>query len=326
MRFFVKRVVIISMFAIAAAACPKTSSAHGGEDQGASAFIVAPHNWHELWQAWEFEPAVVLPLWLSFCWYACGLQQFWAAAGIGHGIRRWEASCFFGGWLTLVLALVSPLHRWGGVLFSAHMTQHELLMLIAAPLLVLGKPVVAFLKGMPGGWARAVARLANGRAWQAGWRIIVHPFVAWTIHGVVLWVWHIPALFEATLKSDFVHALQHLSFLLSALLFWWAVMHGRNRAVDLGAAVLYMFSTALHSGALAALITFAHLPWYTHYANTSGSWGLTALEDQQLGGLIMWIPACTVYIFAGVALFAGWMQASEARVSRWENEHRSKIA
>src|SRR4051794_30000564 len=100
------------MFAIATAAYSKTSFAHGGEEQGNSA-SVAPHNWQELWQAWEFDPAVVLPLWFSLCWYACGLQQFWTAAGIGHGIRRWEAACFFGGWLTLVIALVSPLHRWG---------------------------------------------------------------------------------------------------------------------------------------------------------------------------------------------------------------------
>jgi cytochrome c oxidase assembly factor CtaG len=122
------------------------------------------------------------------------------------------------------------------------------------------------------------------------------------------------------LTNDFVHALQHLSFLGSALLFWWAVMRGPNRAVDFGVAVLYLFTTALHSGALAALITFARAPWYSAYAQTTHEWGLTALEDQQLGGLIMWIPACAIYIGAGLALFAGWIQNSEARTEQWQKE------
>ena len=102
---------------------------------------------------------------------------------------------------------------------------------------------------------------------------------------MALWAWHIPFLFQATLESTWVHAFQHASFLGSALLFWWAVLHGRSRPMGFGAAVLYMFTTALHSGLLGALLTFARSAWYPVYSGTTQPWGLSPLEDQQLGGL-----------------------------------------
>ena len=186
-------------------------------------------------------------------------------------------------------------------------------MLVAAPLLVLGRPVVPFLWALPRSTARSVARFSKGSAWQPVWRCISNPFVAWVIHAVVLWSWHVPFLFQATLESDFVHALQHASFLFSALLFWWAVIHGRQRALGFGLAVLYMFTTALHSGLLGALLTFANHVWYPAYIDRANAWGLTPLEDQQIGGLIMWVPAGLVYIAAGLALFAGWLRESGRR-------------
>jgi putative membrane protein len=281
-------------------------------------YVRGPHNWYELARAWEFDPFVVIPIALSGYWYALGTSRIWREAGVGHGVRRWEAAAFWSGWLTLIIALISPLHAWGSMLFAAHMTQHEILMLLVAPFIVLGKPLVAILKGLPRGWARDLVRWTAVPWWRAIWHVLTNPLVAWLIHAVVLWAWHIPVLFEATLTNDFVHALQHLSFLLSALLFWWALMQSPHRALNFGVAVLYMFTTALHSGALGALITFARTVWYPAYSTTAPVWGLTALEDQQLGGLIMWVPACTIYIIAGLALAVGALRTSEERVRRWE--------
>jgi putative membrane protein len=296
--------------------------AHSGYDyplqHGTSSIPTGPRNLSELARSWEFEPWVVIPLALSAYWYAVGSYRIWREAGVGHGIRRWEAAAFWSGWLSFVIALVSPLHSWGSMLFSAHMSQHEILMLVAAPLLVLGKPLVGILKGMPNNWARELVRWTSARWWRAAWRVLVNPFVAWLIHAVLLWIWHLPRLFEATLTSEFIHALQHLCFVGSALLFWWAVMQGPHRAINFGVAVLYMFTTALHSGALGALITFAQTVWYPAYERTAPAWGLSALEDQQLGGAIMWIPACTVYIIAGLTLAAGSLRASAERVARRE--------
>src|SRR5205085_3743935 len=133
--------------------------AHGGK----------PHAFHDLWHEWGLEPGVLIPLALSAWLYARGVLRLWRTSGMNHGIKKWEAGCYAGGWFALFVALVSPLHPWGRVLFSAHMTQHEILMLVAAPLLILGKPLLAFLRAMPLGWAQGLARLGNGPGWQCVW-------------------------------------------------------------------------------------------------------------------------------------------------------------
>jgi putative membrane protein len=279
----------------------------------ASAHEIGPANLSELNDWWAFEPGVVIPLLLTALLYVLGVSRLRAAANTAFGGA--EIACFVAGWFTLVVALVSPLHPWGAVLFSAHMTQHELLMLVAAPLLVLGRPLIPFLWALPRSVARTFAGWGNNQVWQRFWKTITAPFVAWLIHAVVLWSWHVPFLFQATRDSEFIHALQHASFLFSALLFWWAILHGRRRAVGFGVAVLYMFTTALHSGLLGALLTFTRTLWYPIYTDTTEPWGLTPLQDQQLGGLIMWIPAGLVYVIAGLALFAGWLRESEKRAN-----------
>ncbi|MFL6585090.1 MAG: cytochrome c oxidase assembly protein [Chthoniobacterales bacterium] len=272
------------------------------------AHAAGPADFDELRYWWVFDPGIVIPLLISALLYAIGVVRLRRVNR--HAVGLIEVSCFVAGWLTLVIALVSPLHPWGAVLFSAHMTQHELLMLVAAPLLVLGRPMLVFLWAVPRSWAR---KLGGWKPAAPIWHAVTAPFVAWLVHAVVLWLWHLPALFNATLENDFVHALQHVSFLGSALLFWWAVLHGRQRALGYGAAVLYMFTTALHTSLLGALLTFARTAWYPFYQTTTQSWGLTPLDDQQLGGLIMWIPAGVVYIIAGLALFAGWLREAENR-------------
>jgi cytochrome c oxidase assembly factor CtaG len=267
-----------------------------------------PHNWHELLRAWSFEPLVVIPLTLTAVLFILGLYRLKHRA-----IRSWEALCFALGWLALFVALVSPLHAWGQVLFSAHMTQHEILMLVAAPLLVLGRPLIAFLWALPLNWSRSLGNLAKIHWLNRLWRALTIPLVAWLVHAVALWVWHIPLLFDAVLHSELIHTAQHLSFLISALLFWWALIHGPQGAMGYGAAVLYLFTTSVHSGVLGALITLAGSVWYPSYVGLTNSWGLTPLEDQQLGGLIMWIPAGLVYVIAGLALFAGWLREAGLR-------------
>jgi putative membrane protein len=282
-----------------------TASAHELE-------IAGPQNTSELLRAWTFEPGVVIPIIASVFLYSLGVFRLRRASP--KSFRKSDVIYFALGSGALVLALVSPLHAWGSVLFSAHMTQHELLMLVAAPLLVLGRPLVPFLWALPRSWAVSLARWSKVGTWAKTWRTISNPVAAWLIQAIILWAWHAPVLFEATLESESIHALQHASFLFSALLFWWAAIYGRQRALGFGLAVLYMFTTALHSGLLGALLTFANSVWYPAYATETAAWGLTPLEDQQMGGMIMWIPAGLVYIAAGLALFAGWLRESERRV------------
>ena len=279
---------------------------------------VAQSPWAGVWTRWELAPGIVLPLVISAALYAVGVRRLWRRAGRGHGVRDWQVACFWSGWVVTALSLVSPLHEISEQLFSAHMVQHELLMVVAAPLLVLGRPLVPMLWALPirarrgvGGWGRA-------RPIRASWRWITAPLAAWCIHAAAIWIWHAPALFEATLTSDFVHSLQHASFLGSALLFWWALFHGSRGRLGYGSAVMYVFTTAVHTGALGALLTFSRLLWYPAYGNAAAIWGMTPLEDQQLAGLIMWIPASLTYLAACLWLLAAWMNESERRVVRQE--------
>jgi putative membrane protein len=279
---------------------------------GISSFLIPLAVWahsgeplepHDLWSAWRFDVGIILPLMLSAVLYAKGARR-------SRGTTRLQLICFWSGWLVLFLSLCSPLHPLGEVLFSAHMSQHELLMLIAAPLLVLSRPLPALLWGLPLEWRRTAGRFTKAAVVQRIWRSITGPFVAWLLHAVVLWAWHAPMLFQATLTNDAVHTAQHICFLGSALLFWWSLVHGCGRR-NYGWGVLYVFTTGVHTSILGALLTFAPAVWYPAYQSTTAAWGLTPLEDQQIGGLIMWVPAGLVYLGAGLALFAAWLNESD---------------
>lgn len=281
-----------------ALALPVAAAAHAGEP-------LEPHDLLTL-QGWVFDPAITLPL-------AAAAWLYWRGASVEHGTQTWESSCYWTGWLTLFISLVTPLHGMGEVLFSAHMTQHELLMLVAAPLLVLGRPLVPYLWGLPASWRKPVARPFAGAAVQRVWRVLTQPFHAFWIHGVAIWIWHLPVLYQASVTSDVIHALQHASFLGSSLLFWWALLRAPRSRQGYGTATLYVFGTALHTSILGALLTFATTLWYPVYADTTTAWGLSALEDQQLGGLIMWVPAGVLYTVGGLLLMAAWLRESELR-------------
>ena len=273
---------------------------------------------HDLWGAWTFEPVVGLALFISGVVYATGVARLWAR-GSGVGVRRWEVATFAAGWLGLVLALISPLHSLGGVLFSAHMTQHELLISVCAPLLVIGRPLVPLLWGLPPSWRRTLGDWTRARTVSGTWRALSLPAVAFSLHAIALWVWHLPGPYQSTLSSELMHSLQHVSFLGTALLFWWTIFKARGTELGYGAAVFYLFATALQTGALGALLTFSSHLWYPAYAATTGVWGLSPIDDQQLGGLIMWIPGSIAYVLAGLYMFARWLNAAEARSLRREN-------
>ncbi len=269
-----------------------------------------PPEPHDLLASWSWDPGIVIPLLITGVLYAVGVARLWRGASTGRGIRRWETVCFALGWLALVVALVSPVHPIGEVLFAAHMVQHELLMLVAAPLLVLGRPLIPFLWALPISWRRALGRVGMLAPVRRSWSTLTSPLAAWTIHAAALWLWHIPTLFQAATRNELVHTLQHVSFLGSALLFCWAIVHGGEGRLGYGAAVLYVFTTAVHSSILGAFLTFSSTVWYPIYEHSTAAWGLTPLEDQQLGGLIMWVPAGVVYLAAALVFFASWLRAS----------------
>jgi putative membrane protein len=266
---------------------------------------------HHLSSQWVWSPFITVPLALAALWYAIGLFSLWHASAPGRGVRAGEAACFTAGWLVLALALVSPLHPLGEVLFSAHMVQHELLMVVAAPLLVLGRPLVPYVWALPPRWRHSVAGVARAPAFRAAWSGLTRPSTTWLLHAAAIWIWHAPALYEATLHNALVHTLQHVSFLATGLLFWWSLLRGAR--LGYGASVAYLFATMLHTSALGVVLAFASSLWYPAYAATTMQWGLTPLDDQQLGGLIMWIPGGLSYLIGSLVLIARWMRESESR-------------
>jgi putative membrane protein len=195
------------------------------------------------------------------------------------------------------------------------MTQHELLMMVAAPLFVLARPLAPVLWALPSRTRRRLAAALHAPGARRAWRLLTGALTVWVLHGFALWAWHVPSLFEAALASEWIHALQHACFFWTAALFWWAVVHGRYGRLGYGMAVLFVFTTGLHSGLLGALLTWSQSVWYPSYAARAPAWGVAALDDQHLAGLIMWVPAGATFIVVGLALFAAWIGESDRRVA-----------
>ncbi len=279
---------------------PQTVWAHEGQP-------LAPHD---LWSAWSFEPWVVALLALSGSAFVIGTARLRRRAGRWPAGIALSAASFIVGWVVLAISLVSPLHILGSALFSAHMAQHELLMVLAAPLLVAARPIVPALWSLPQSGRLAVARALRSTAISRTWSFVSRPLIAFTLHGAAIWIWHMPQLYGATITSEGLHTLQHASFLLTGLLFWWTVLPG-SWAGRNGTAIFSLFATALHTSVLGALLAFSSSSWYPAYHATTGPWGLSPLEDQQLGGLIMWIPGGLTYLVVALIGVSTLLRESE---------------
>jgi putative membrane protein len=278
-------------FALLVLLVPAAAYAHPGE--------LAP---------WTFNPWVLGGVALASALYVRG------ARAIGGAHRRLENAAFATAMLSLLVALISPLDAWSDYSFAAHMTQHELLMLLAAPLLVLARPLPAYLRALPGKMRASLApRLASRRA-QAWFRMLSAPALTLLVHGAIRWLWHLPSLFEAALANEWVHGVQHASFFLSALLFWWGLVQGRYGRAGYGLAFLFVLLTAMHTGALGALLAFSEHGWYPSYAARGGV--RDVLADQQIAGQIMWVAAGVWMMMLALALLLAWLGEARRRAQR----------
>lgn len=249
---------------------------------------------------------ILPPLLVAAGLYCAGVFSLWRRAGHLRGLGPGRVSVFLAGLGLVGVLLLSPLDGLAEQALSVHMIQHFGLMLVAAPLLVLGRPGLAFLWALPFRARRPAARLGDSRLWRGA----THPFGGWIIYLVALWVWHAPPLHQAALANEWVHAAQHASFLGAGLVFWSSVLAPRRLERRAGA-FLAIFATAVQSCALAALITTASAVWYPAYGPSP--LGLSALADQQLGGLIMWAPCCALLIGAALGTFARLLREVEGR-------------
>jgi len=255
---------------------------------------------------WHWHPSILLGCLGLLLAYGAALRFQWQN----------QALVFIGGVTILVIALLSPLHELGDTyLFSAHMLQHLLLLLIVPPLLLLGLP------------ASLVRGALRNPVLSRLERVLGQPWMAWSIGNGAMWVWHLPVLYNAALAHQGIHIVEHLCFLGSALVFWWPVLApGAATRLQPLAAILYLFGAMITSGVLGAILTFAEPGWYPAYLDPHdplrvlplirGTWGLTPAADQQLGGLLMWVPGNLVYLIASMGMLARWYSLPEEPETR----------
>jgi cytochrome c oxidase assembly factor CtaG len=235
--------------------------------------------------------------------YAVGTARLWHKNGIGGGATPAQFVFAVFGFVTLMACLLPPLSHLAEDLFSAHMAEHELLMAVAAPLIVAARPGAAMFLGLPRLLRRVSAATIMAVRKSPIWVFLTRPLTATILHGIAIWIWHLPVLFTDALAHGWLHWFQHASFFLTGLLFWWALF---QRTTGDGVAVGHLFATAMHTGLLGALLTFSTRLWYPAALNVS-NWGLTPIEDQQLAGIVMWIPAGIVYALAALILAGRWI-------------------
>jgi cytochrome c oxidase assembly factor CtaG len=262
---------------------------------------------------WDWQPWVLACLGTASGFYVAGLLRL-DSSKRRRMFGTWRVAAFAAGMLTLGAALMSPLDSIADRSFAGHMLQHLLLMVVAAPLLVASRPALAWMCAFP-----TRGRVAIGRFWSRSgldgtFGFLMHPLCVWLLSSAVLWFWHLPRPYDAALAHEGLHDFEHLCLFATSLMFWSLVVepYGR-RHLDYGACMLFVAAFSVQMGLLGAVLTFAGRPLYAAYAQLTPAWGLSPLKDQQLAGLLMWIPVSFIHLGTLAVLFLAWLKDAELR-------------
>jgi cytochrome c oxidase assembly factor CtaG len=267
------------------------------------------------WGAWEFAPLVIGGLIISALLYGLGWSVL-KRHRAGPPLPARRAWAFAGGLLAIAIALVSPVSGYSEQLFAMHMVQHMLLLLIAPPLLLLGAPLLPMLWGLPAPARLALGRqLAPGRPLARIGQLLGSPLLAATCFVVTVAIWHVPAFFDAAQGRTLTHDLEHAMFLGTALLYWWPVIHpsGGRRRLSYAKAIPYLAPPFFEGMIIGIFLTFADRPLYRTYQEMEPTWGLSVLDDQQLAGLIMWVPGGLFFLIPLIGLLIMVLNQEERR-------------
>jgi putative membrane protein len=270
------------------------------------------------WSAWPREPL----LWITLLGVATLYGLGWSRLhhqGIDAAVPTWRVRWYGAALLSIGAALLSPIAVFSERLFAIHMVQHLLLLLIAPPLIWLGAPLLPMLWALPTSWRRAVAsRLGPGRPLYLLGHALAHPVVAVVAYVTVVAIWHVPRFYDAAQGRTVTHDLEHICFFGTALLFWWPIIYpaqGRRR-LSYGMAIPYLVPPFLEGMLIGILVTFADRPLYQTYVEMESTWGLSVLDDQQLGGLIMWVPGGMFFLIPLLGLLARLLHDEEHHQDR----------
>ncbi|HET7037919.1 MAG TPA: cytochrome c oxidase assembly protein [Thermomicrobiaceae bacterium] len=253
--------------------------------------------------AWSFDPLVTFCILLAGFAYGLGLQR--VRQQERRAIATYQIVAFYAGLAVLALALLGPLDTYNDELFSMHMLQHLALMQIAAPLLLLGRPVQLALRAIAPRRSGPVLKAVFRRHWVR-WALgaLTAPLIATLLYNLNLVLWHVPAFYTAALQSEHIHELEHALFFGFALLFWWPIIDPvpRHHKAQPAWALASIFASMLFGIGLGALLTLANSEIYPTYLSTPKPWGLSPLDDQQIGGLVMWVGGGFLYMGILIAL------------------------
>ncbi|HET7180929.1 MAG TPA: cytochrome c oxidase assembly protein [Candidatus Limnocylindrales bacterium] len=285
-----------------AAGLPAVAMAHGSVPPDPPTIANIAFGWH-------LEPLVaggLLASALAWLWIVRRVARLHPANGVPLG----RSAAFFGGLAAIAVALMSGIERYDTTLFSIHMAQHLLLMLVAAPLLVLAAPVTQLLRAAsPGVRQRRLVPVLHSTAVAA----LGHPVVTWLTFSLVLWLSHFSPFFNDALEDRGVHDAEHAIYLVSSLLFWWpaiAADPARHR-MPYPVRVLYLLLQLPVNSFVGMAILFADAPLYQHYATLGTPYGINALADQELAGGVMWLSGDVVFIVAILLVVGAWMRHEE---------------
>ncbi len=264
--------------------------------------------------SWELDLTVITGLVLAAVLYWRGWRMLQRQTRRRAGLQRWRAWCFGAGLFSIALALLSPIGSYGHLFFFLHMTQHMLLIIFGAPFVLLGAPLVPIMLGLPRSVRGAVGYVFSAKL---PFRMLLHmittPLIAMVIFLLIIGIWHVPRYYDAAQGNSIVHYLEHIMFLGGALLYWWPVIHpsGGKRRLGYGPALGYLLPSLVQGMIIGAILTFAKEPLYETYRIVPRVWSLSALADQQLAGIIMWLVGGFLYLIPVFVLLSQFMKDEE---------------
>jgi cytochrome c oxidase assembly factor CtaG len=303
MGVMLRRVLPFTVLA-GALAVPATVLAHGDS--------APPPTFPGVLLAWSPDPIPLLGVLVA------GELFFWATRRVAARRRtphpRWRTIAFMGGLLAIVVALNSPIERYEGVLFSVHMVQHMLLMMVAAPLLLLGAPATLALRAASPQVRRWLLRVLHSRVMAA----VSFPLLGWVAFAAVNWGWHFSPLYDQALENDALHYVEHATFVAAALLFWWPIVGADPSRWRLPHPVrlFYLFLAMPQNSFLGVAIMGAGSILYPHYLSNFRDWGPSVMSDQQMGGILMWVGGDMTFLVAMGVVVAAWVRQEDRRTAR----------
>ncbi|MDH4333991.1 MAG: cytochrome c oxidase assembly protein [Chloroflexota bacterium] len=279
---------------------------------GHGASVDAP-TWPGILFEWRSEPLVLLGLGLSLVVWLLLARR----VANRHPLRphpRWRSAAFIGALVVIAIALTSPIEAYEGQLFSVHMLQHMLLQLVAAPLLLLGAPMTLALRAAPPPLRRWLLNMLRSRVVA----VVSFPLLAWVLFAAVNWGWHFSDLYDQALESPWLHDLEHATFLGAAILFWLPVIGADPARWRLHHPVrlFYLFLAMPQNSFLGVALMSAQTVLYPHYLTNGRVWGPSALVDQNVGGMLMWVGGDVVFLLAMGLILAAWVRAEDRRSAR----------